>query len=105
MEPVLQPPALEALATWLDAHDEVAPGVVEGLYVVGSAVLGDWTSHSDIDVVVVRPDSIGDDHDEWATALEAWRGEASVITGNSVEVVELSLRHTHLGTHQVSKWT
>ena len=42
MEPVLLPaPVAEALATWLDAHDEIAPGVVEGLYVVGSVALGD----------------------------------------------------------------
>ena len=45
-----------ALATWLAAHDEVAPDVIEGLYVVGSVALGDWTSHSDLDVVAVVAD-------------------------------------------------
>ena len=66
MEPVLLPaPVAQALAAWLGAHDEVAPGVVEGLYVVGSVALGDWTSHSDIDVVAVvadpsDPDLVGD---------------------------------------------
>ncbi len=57
MEPVLLPaPVAEALATWLGAHDEVAPGMVEGLYVVGSVALGDWMLHSDIDVVAVVAD-------------------------------------------------
>ena len=57
MEPVLLPaPVAEALAAWLDAHDEAAPGVIEGLYLVGSVVLDDWTPHSDIDVVAVVAD-------------------------------------------------
>jgi hypothetical protein len=51
--------------TWLDAHDEAAPGTIEGLYLVGSIALGDWTPHSDIDVVAVvadpsDPDLFGD---------------------------------------------
>ena len=52
----LPAPVAEALATWLGAHDEVAPGVVEGLYVVGSVALGDWMPHSDIDVIAVVAD-------------------------------------------------
>ena len=66
MEPVLLPaPVADALTTWLDAHDEVAPGLIEGLYVVGSVALDDWRPHSDIDVVAVvadasDPDLFGD---------------------------------------------
>ncbi len=57
MEPVLLPaPVAEAMRTWLDAHDEAAPGVIEGLYVVGSVAFDDWTPHSDIDVVAVVAD-------------------------------------------------
>ncbi len=57
MEPVLLPvPVAEALAAWVDVHDEAAPGVIEGLYVVGSVALDDWTTHSDIDVVAVVAD-------------------------------------------------
>ena len=42
MQPVasLPAPVADALRTWLGAHDEVAPGTVEGLYVVGSVALG-----------------------------------------------------------------
>ncbi len=61
----LPQPVVEPLTVWLAAHDEVAPGVVEGLYVVGSIALSDWTPHSDIDVVAVvadpsDPDLFGD---------------------------------------------
>ena len=57
MEPVLLPtPVAEAMTTWADAHDEAAPGVIEGLYLVGSVVLDDWTLHSDIDVIAVVAD-------------------------------------------------
>ena len=51
----LPEPVAATLDSWLDAHDEVAPGTIEGLYVVGSVAFGDWTPHSDIDVV---PDKI-----------------------------------------------
>lgn len=53
----LPDPVAEALSNWLDAHDEAAPGTIEGLYVVGSAALDDWTPHSDIDVVAVVADA------------------------------------------------
>ncbi len=58
MQPVasLPAPVADALRTWLSAHDEVAPGTIEGLYVVGSVALDDWTPHSDIDVVAVVAD-------------------------------------------------
>jgi predicted nucleotidyltransferase len=46
----------DALRAWLAAHDEVAPHTIEGLYVVGSVALDDWTPHSDIDVVAVVAD-------------------------------------------------
>ena len=43
-----------ALATYLDCVDSVAPGLVEGLYVVGSYALNDWIDGaSDIDIVAV----------------------------------------------------
>ena len=57
MEPVLLPaPVAEALRVWLDTHDEAAPGVIEGLYVVGSVALDDWTPRSDIDIIAVVAD-------------------------------------------------
>ncbi len=45
----------EALEAWLEIHDEYSPGLIEGLYVVGSAALDDWQPNSDIDIVAVCP--------------------------------------------------
>ncbi|MEN9823892.1 MAG: hypothetical protein RLZ04_2318 [Actinomycetota bacterium] len=51
-----------ALGTYLEIVDDVAPGLVEGLYVVGSFALGDWiTGCSDIDVVVVTAEPATDE--------------------------------------------
>jgi len=64
----------------------------ESIITFGSFARGEAVVDSDIDVVVVRPDSIDeDDDDDWATALEAWRDEARAITGNTVEIIEVSL--------------
>lgn len=44
----------EAVRAWLATFDEIAPGSIEGLYVVGSAALSDWQpGSSDIDIVAV----------------------------------------------------
>ena len=57
VEPVELPaPVTSALLGWLRAHDEFAPRTIEGLYVVGSVALDDWTPRSDIDVVAVVAD-------------------------------------------------
>lgn len=53
---VLPVAAERALATWLDVHDRVAPGLIEGLYAVGSIALDDWQPRSDIDIVAVTAD-------------------------------------------------
>jgi hypothetical protein len=55
--------AEEAIATYLQIADSVAPGLVEGLYVVGSCALGDWVDGaSDVDVVFVTAEP-ATDHD------------------------------------------
>lgn len=51
-----------ALGRYLEIADRVAPGLVEGLYVVGSYALGDWIDGaSDIDIVAVTAEPAGDD--------------------------------------------
>jgi hypothetical protein len=51
-----------ALGTYLEVVDSVAPGLVEGLYVVGSFALGDWIeATSDIDIVAVTAEPATDD--------------------------------------------
>jgi hypothetical protein len=56
------PDVATALGTFLEVADSVQPGLVEGLYVVGSYALGDWIhGGSDIDVVVVTAEPATDD--------------------------------------------
>ena len=51
-----------ALSNYLEIVDSCAPGLVEGLYVVGSYALGDWHEGvSDIDIVAVTADPATDD--------------------------------------------
>ena len=51
----------EALETWLACHDRVAPGLIEGLYIVGSIALDDWRPGSDIDLVAFTADPATDE--------------------------------------------
>lgn len=51
-----------ALGTYLEVVDSCAPGLVEGLYVVGSYALDDWRpGTSDIDIVAVTAEPATDD--------------------------------------------
>jgi hypothetical protein len=51
-----------ALGTYLEIVDSTAPGMVEGLYVVGSYALGDWhPGRSDIDIVAVTAEPATDE--------------------------------------------
>lgn len=45
---------------------------------------------SDIDIVVVRPADIDEDDDDWTDSLEVWRGGVRRLTGNPVDVIEVS---------------
>jgi hypothetical protein len=61
-----------------------------GVIVFGSLARREARPDSDIDVLVVRPDGIAEDDDRWATALELWRAQVRRVTGNPVEVLEVS---------------
>ena len=58
--------------------------------VFGSFARGEAGAESDLDICVVRPNDIGEDHDSWGVAIEGWRNELRAITGNSVELLEVS---------------
>lgn len=58
--------------------------------VFGSIARGDADRQSDLDVIVVRPNDVDDDDDVWATAIEQWRSAAQAITGNTIEVLEVT---------------
>ncbi len=50
-----------ALGTYLEIVDSTAPGLIEGLYVVGSFALGDWhPGRSDIDLVAITAEPASD---------------------------------------------
>ena len=51
-----------ALGTYLEIVDTTSPGLVEGLYVVGSYALGDWQpGRSDIDIVAITAEPANDE--------------------------------------------
>ncbi|MGZ4792627.1 MAG: nucleotidyltransferase domain-containing protein [Ilumatobacteraceae bacterium] len=51
-----------ALGAYLEIADSVAPGLIEGLYVVGSFALDDWQpGRSDIDIVAVTAEPATDE--------------------------------------------
>ena len=51
-----------AVTTYLDVVDAAAPGLVEGLYIVGSYALNDWIDGaSDIDIVAVTAEPATDE--------------------------------------------
>ncbi len=60
----------------------------ESVIVFGSFARGEADAQSDIDAVVVRRDAVAEGDDDWAEAVELWRGEARAITGNPAEVIE-----------------
>lgn len=46
--------------------------------------------HSDIDALIVRRNDIDEDNREWSDGVEGWRHQVGELTGNAVEVVEVS---------------
>jgi predicted nucleotidyltransferase len=58
--------------------------------VFGSFARREARSDSDVDVVFVRPADVDEDDERWADAVERWRTGVQRLTGNPVEVLELS---------------
>jgi len=56
--------------------------------IFGSFARREADRHSDIDVLIVRPDNVDEDDETWAAGIEQWREQVRAITGNPVEVVE-----------------
>lgn len=68
------------------------PHPPESVIVFGSFARRDAGPASDIDIVVVRPDEIDEDDEDWARSVDRWRHDVSRLTGNVVEVLEVSAR-------------
>lgn len=57
--------------------------------IFGSFARREADRHSDIDAVLVRPDDIDDDDENWGDGVEQWRERVRAFTGNTVEVIEV----------------
>jgi len=58
--------------------------------VFGSFARREADADSDIDVVVVRPLEIDEDDDAWITSLDSWRSGIRQLSGNPVQILEVS---------------
>lgn len=56
----------------------------------GSFARGEADAESDIDLAVVRADEVEDDDERWADSIDAWRRVVLALTGNDVEIVEVT---------------
>jgi len=60
----------------------------------GSAARGAMRPDSDIDILIVRPDTVGADEDPWRTQVVLLEQDVATWTGNDVRVLELSESET-----------
>ena len=78
----------DARRLYLDTADELAPGLVEGLYVVGSFALADWhEGRSDIDIVAVTAEPATDEDASALASLHRQLAEIMPGTKNRTETV------------------
>jgi hypothetical protein len=55
----------------------------------GSFARGDDDGASDVDVVVVRPGSIGEDASAWSASVARWEAHVRQVSGNAVNRIEV----------------
>jgi predicted nucleotidyltransferase len=80
-------PAVEALVRAAAEDWTVAPASV---VLFGSAARRDGAADSDIDLLLVRDDSVDADDETWATQRHALARRVERWTGNTVQIVDLS---------------
>ena len=57
----------------------------------GSFARGQARHNSDLEVVVARPSGVDEDDERWGESLELWRRDLRRLTGNPVEVLDVSV--------------
>jgi predicted nucleotidyltransferase len=89
--------AIMALARASDASLEELGRLADSLLVPPASVVvfGSFArrgadAKSDIDLLVVRPADIDEDDEKWAASMERLRGEGRRLTGNRLELLEVS---------------
>lgn len=63
----------------------------EALWLFGSAARGDGAADSDIDLLVVRPSTVGADDPIWRQQLDGLAERVSAWSGNDCQILEYSL--------------
>jgi predicted nucleotidyltransferase len=56
----------------------------------GSFARGTADAASDIDIAIVRPDTIDEDLEEWASSVESFRSSVESLSGNTVDLLEVT---------------
>jgi hypothetical protein len=62
------------------------------LWLFGSGARGDGNIHSDLDILVVRPDAVADGDPGWRRQLEDLAASVTAWSGNDCQLVEYSQR-------------
>jgi len=91
--------ALERIS---DAAASINPRPVS-VVVFGSFARGEAGRASDIDVLVVRDDTVDEDDETWWESLDAWRRQVRALTGNPVELLEVSAAESARKVHSRSE--
>ena len=60
------------------------------IVVFGSFARREADAESDVDMLVVRPADVDEDDDEWAASMQQLHTDARHLTGNPIEVLEVS---------------
>lgn len=72
----------EAVATW--------PTQPSAVWLFGSAARGDGAEHSDIDLLVLRPDDVDDNDPRWNDLIDGLSEKVTRWTGNDCQIAEYS---------------
>ncbi len=72
-----------------EAASQISPQPA-AVVVFGSFARGEADADSDIDVVAVRADGVDENDEAWSSSLDRWRRQVVEITGNRVELLEVS---------------
>jgi predicted nucleotidyltransferase len=63
----------------------------------GSAARGGMQPDNDIDVLVLRPDSVDADEPQWRTQLDRLASKVTAWTGNDTRILEFSVQEARAG--------
>jgi predicted nucleotidyltransferase len=75
------------IARLREAAKQIRPAPAS-LAIFGSFARGEARADSDIDVLVVRPDSVAEDDGAWTETVGRWTDRARTIAGNAVNLIQ-----------------